>query len=656
MGKVYSDEEIATLGRNPNVSEVARGHLSLTLSFRQQVYDAWLKEPIPSTIKRCLEDAGIDPRITGKDFYCNLGRVFKKSGRPSRERNWKPCSDTNTEPPVPEEPDKTPNEGSETPGPDITKPGGRSSGAVPSPELPDDFIRMAFERYPGCSISQSAEDYGIGSIGSGYRVRRLEKFFSGCKDIGTTPFKTRGTYEDVTQEQASELRQNPFVQRVNRRNIRMGRRFYKGAAGLYGLDVDRILDTFCVDPSCFTLTEKTLIMEALGRTNLPSGQDEAFGGTGFDAFVLRRRIASLDALADKEFERIRALLPRLTRAGKKELCLALSRLPEDPEHVYTTKEVLKKAGISRSAYYKYVSDPGYGLGGAKKREKDQRYKGAVRRAFFYKGFRKGARQICMLVPRLTGEKIGLKKVRKIMKELGLDAGVRKANPMRAAARVRLESRIKPDILRRRFRLHRPNEVRVTDVTYLDYAGGRAYGSALMDPVTGRLVAFHISGQNDLDLALETLRRADSHPCIDGGIFHSDQGILYQSEQFQKEVLDRGLRQSMSKKGNCWDNATQESFFGHFKDECDYSSCQSIEELRNRVDEYADYYNNERGMWEKGRMTPAEYENYLSSMSGEAFGAYLAIEEEKYQRMKERAAVLARKRYGTLGIQGGSGDG
>ena len=219
----------------------------------------------------------------------------------------------------------------------------------------------------------------------------------------------------------------------------------------------------------------------------------------------------------------------------------------------------------------------------------------------YKGFRKGYRQIYMLLPRLTGKIMSLKKIRRLMKRYGIHAGIREANEAKRQAKEQLSETVRPNILKRRFRLYRPNEVRVTDVTYLDYGDKvHAYGSALMDPVTGRLLAFVISANNDLEIALETLRAADSHPCQDGGIFHSDQGSLYRTKSFQKELLERGLTQSMSKKGNCWDNSTQESFFGHFKDECNYAACKDIDELQERVAEYVYYYNNERGLWERGR--------------------------------------------------------
>ena len=204
---------------------------------------------------------------------------------------------------------------------------------------------------------------------------------------------------------------------------------------------------------------------------------------------------------------------------------------------------------------------------------------------------------------------------------------------------------------RKFKLHRPNEVRLTDVTYLDYGDGlRAYGSASVDPVTGRLICFIISENNDLQLALDTLEAMDSYPAKSGAILHSDQGILYMTDDFQAAVVERELTQSMSRRGNCWDNAVQESFFGHFKDECHYERCKTYEELQKCIDEYSHYFNNERGMWDKGKMTPVEYEKYLTEMDEETFARYLANEEKKYLEMKEKAAekaVQTAKEYKTF---------
>ena len=106
---------------------------------------------------------------------------------------------------------------------------------------------------------------------------------------------------------------------------------------------------------------------------------------------------------------------------------------------------------------------------------------------------------------------------------------------------------------------------------------------------------------------------------------------------------------MSKRGNCWDNAPQESFFGHFKDECDYEKCQTLEELKNEIEKYAEYYNYERGMWDRKRMTPVEYERYLEALSEEDFASYINEEEEKYRKMQENATKKAKERAKTLGV-------
>ncbi|OLS33502.1 IS3 family transposase, partial [Bacillus sp. MRMR6] len=80
--------------------------------------------------------------------------------------------------------------------------------------------------------------------------------------------------------------------------------------------------------------------------------------------------------------------------------------------------------------------------------------------------------------------------------------------------------------------------------------------------------------------------------------------------FQKLVKKLGLRQSMSRRGNCWDNAPQESFFGHFKDESYFKPCTSLDELKREIKQYMIYYNNYRYQWNLNKMTPVQYRNHL----------------------------------------------
>lgn len=96
------------------------------------------------------------------------------------------------------------------------------------------------------------------------------------------------------------------------------------------------------------------------------------------------------------------------------------------------------------------------------------------------------------------------------------------------------------------------------------------------------------------------------------LIHSDQGCHYTSASFIRLVSDKELRQSMSRKGNCWDNAPQESFFGHMKDEIDVSGCEKYRDVRAIVDDWIDYYNNERYQWQLAKLSPNEYYGYITT--------------------------------------------
>ena len=94
------------------------------------------------------------------------------------------------------------------------------------------------------------------------------------------------------------------------------------------------------------------------------------------------------------------------------------------------------------------------------------------------------------------------------------------------------------------------------------------------------------------------------------LIHSHQGFHYTNPEFVNTVKKLDMVQSMSRKGNCIDNAPMESFFGHMKDDVDYKNCKTFEELRLRVEEYVRYYNYERQQWGLKKMTPVEYRNHL----------------------------------------------
>jgi transposase InsO family protein len=163
----------------------------------------------------------------------------------------------------------------------------------------------------------------------------------------------------------------------------------------------------------------------------------------------------------------------------------------------------------------------------------------------------------------------------------------------------------------------PGKVLLTDITYLFYGNGKkAYLSTIKDGSTNEILAYNLADNIKLDIATDTLkklkkRRIELHK---EAFIHSDQGSHYTSPIYQKLVESLGLKQSMSRRGNCWDNAPQESFYGHFKDEANIKQCESFNELIAEIDDYMNYYNNHRCQWDLKKMTPVEYRNHLLANS------------------------------------------
>lgn len=157
---------------------------------------------------------------------------------------------------------------------------------------------------------------------------------------------------------------------------------------------------------------------------------------------------------------------------------------------------------------------------------------------------------------------------------------------------------------------------LTNITYLFYGQGKkAYLSCVKDSTTREILAYHVSSSLQMDIVYQTLDNSKErlgeviHP---EALLHSDQGIHYTHPEFQKCVREMGIRQSMSRRGNCLDNAPMESFSGHMKDELDYKDCQTFESLELNIKDYIEEYNYNRYQWALKKMAPIEYRNHLLS--------------------------------------------
>jgi transposase InsO family protein len=278
-----------------------------------------------------------------------------------------------------------------------------------------------------------------------------------------------------------------------------------------------------------------------------------------------------------------------------------------------TRYLCELLNVSRSGYYSYVKAADTRLERARL---DVIAGEWIKKAFHWKGFKKGSRSIKMVLQNEFGITYNVKRIRRLMKELNLVCPHRKANPYKRMAKATLEHRTLPNKLQRDFKKGIPGLVLLTDITYLPYNRTEVgYLSTILDASTGELLAHHLSKRIDLSIATQTIdklmqqRRVKLH---NEAFIHSDQGSHYTSPTYQKILKQKGLGQSMSRRGNCWDNAPQESFFGHMKDHVDSRSCTSFQELQDQIDRYIKYYNHHRYQWGLKKMTPVQYRNHLLS--------------------------------------------
>ncbi len=192
-----------------------------------------------------------------------------------------------------------------------------------------------------------------------------------------------------------------------------------------------------------------------------------------------------------------------------------------------------------------------------------------------------------------------------MKKYALHTVIRRKCKYRQVTVQGEEHRVSPNILDRNFKVDVKDTVYSTDITYLDYGDGkRAYLSAVKDLATKEIVHHTVSEGINMYLAMKGLEGLFSQK-PKHIIMHSDQGIHYTSKSYRDLLAKWEITQSMSRKGNCLDNAPIESFFGHLKDESEFRSCHSYEELVAEINSYINYYNNERPQWGLQGKTPAE---------------------------------------------------
>ncbi len=285
----------------------------------------------------------------------------------------------------------------------------------------------------------------------------------------------------------------------------------------------------------------------------------------------------------------------------------------DERNRLTISELCSIAGVSRSGYYSWMSRA------EKRAEREIRdYEDflLILEAYRFRGYDKGVRGIYMRLLHM-GIRMNHKKIRRLMHKYGLYCPIRKANPYRRMAKALRTNVVADNSVKREFKLHGPRKILLTDITYIPLNGDFCYLSVIIDAYTMQVLSYVLSDSLEVDFVLETIKIMihDHGVSLDAEAYiHSDQGCHYTSIQFRELVKDSGLRQSMSRRGNCWDNAPQESFFGHMKDELhdQIKTWNVFEDVRISIDDWMDYYNNDRYQMGLAQLSPNEFYEYINT--------------------------------------------
>lgn len=216
----------------------------------------------------------------------------------------------------------------------------------------------------------------------------------------------------------------------------------------------------------------------------------------------------------------------------------------------------------------------------------------------------GYRRVKVWLQKKHGIVINHKRVYRLMRLLGLQSRIRRK---RKFFGNREQNVVSGNVLNRQFHASQPSQKWVTDITYIPFNGRRLYLSVLYDLYNNEVISYKISGRNDLQLVIQTIKAGIKKRDANGVLLHSDQGFQYTSHQYHKLLQDYSIIASMSRKGNCLDNACVESFFGHYKSECLYlNTFKTSDEVKSAVRRYIRFYNNERYQSRLKNHSPVEY--------------------------------------------------
>lgn len=269
---------------------------------------------------------------------------------------------------------------------------------------------------------------------------------------------------------------------------------------------------------------------------------------------------------------------------------------------YSIISLCTLAGVSRSGYYKWLNHSKNTTNRGKQnvlikqhiKELHAKYRGTY-----------GRKRMCIYLNKILDFPVNHKRVYRLMKELGLSSVIRK----KVYKHKFKPAEVAENVLNRNFTAGKPLQKLCMDITYIPIdrrSRSFLYMNAVKDLYNGEIVAYDLSVHNDTRLVNNTLNKLFKMGISEECILHTDQGFQYTRKQYSAQLIYNKIIQSMSRRGNCWDNAPIENFFGHFKSELIYLvKTSDVLELTELIHQYINFYNNERIQLKTG-MSPVEY--------------------------------------------------
>ena len=252
--------------------------------------------------------------------------------------------------------------------------------------------------------------------------------------------------------------------------------------------------------------------------------------------------------------------------------------------------------MARSTFYYHLKE-------LRNQDKYETVKKEIKQIYqFHKG-RYGYRRIHLELKN-RGYAINHKTVFSLMRELGLKSLIRVKKYVSYRGE---QGKIAQNILQRNFKADRPQQKWVTDITEFKVKDKKLYLSPIMDLFNGEIISFTLADRPQLKQVLEMVSKVKKQSISTPTILHSDQGWHYQMQRYQQILKDKNIQISMSRKGNCLDNAVIENFFGTLKSELFYlKKYQSLHQLKKEINEYIHYYNHHRIKSNLNGKSPVQY--------------------------------------------------